>query len=177
MDCSPAGFSVHGISQASILEWVSIPFSRGSSRPRDRTHVSCISCVDSQVLYQLSYQGSLYIQQYPCIVKRGNVDTEATKADNVKRREEACCPHAQERGVDRSFPQALRRDLADTLILDVSRRETINSHIYSTVCGVFSRQPGQAGKEDDCMMSCNVETPLDGEEKNRCKYAESDTNL
>ena len=31
MDCSPSGSSVHGISQARILEWVAIPFSRGSS--------------------------------------------------------------------------------------------------------------------------------------------------
>ena len=36
------GFSVHGIVQARILEWVTISFSRGSSRPRDRTPVSCI---------------------------------------------------------------------------------------------------------------------------------------
>ena len=35
MDCSPPGFSVHGILQARILEWVAIPFSRGSSQPRD----------------------------------------------------------------------------------------------------------------------------------------------
>ena len=40
MDCSPAGSSVHGIFQAWILEWVAISFSRGSSRPRDRTQVS-----------------------------------------------------------------------------------------------------------------------------------------
>ena len=39
MDCSPAGFSVHGISQARILEWVSISFSRGSSRPSDPIHL------------------------------------------------------------------------------------------------------------------------------------------
>ena len=37
MDCSPPGFSVHGISQTRILEWVAIPFSRGSSWPRDQT--------------------------------------------------------------------------------------------------------------------------------------------
>ena len=42
MDCGPPGSSVHWISQARILEWVSIPFSRGSSQPRDRTHISCI---------------------------------------------------------------------------------------------------------------------------------------
>ena len=35
MDCNPPGFSVHGISQASILEWVAISISRGSSQPRD----------------------------------------------------------------------------------------------------------------------------------------------
>ena len=33
MNCSPPGFSVHGILQAKILEWVAIPFSRGSSLP------------------------------------------------------------------------------------------------------------------------------------------------
>ena len=43
MDCSPSGSSVHEILQAGILEWVAIPFSRGSSRPRDQTHVSCIA--------------------------------------------------------------------------------------------------------------------------------------
>ena len=36
MDCGPPGSSVHGISQARILEWVAISFSRGSSQPRDR---------------------------------------------------------------------------------------------------------------------------------------------
>ena len=40
MDCSLSGSSVHGISQAGILEWVAISFSRGSW-PRDWTHVSC----------------------------------------------------------------------------------------------------------------------------------------
>ena len=40
MDCSPPGSSVHGISQARILEWVASFFSRGSSWPRDRTWVS-----------------------------------------------------------------------------------------------------------------------------------------
>ena len=43
MDCSLPGSSVHGISQAKILDWVSISFSRGSSQPRDQTHVSCIT--------------------------------------------------------------------------------------------------------------------------------------
>ena len=41
MDSSPLGFSVHGILQARILEWVAMHVSRGSSRPRDQTQVSC----------------------------------------------------------------------------------------------------------------------------------------
>ena len=43
MDCGPPGSSVHGILQAKILEWVTIPFSRGSSWPRDRTWVSHVA--------------------------------------------------------------------------------------------------------------------------------------
>ena len=39
-DCSPPGFSVHGISEAETLEWVAISFSRGSSQPRDYLWVS-----------------------------------------------------------------------------------------------------------------------------------------
>ena len=34
VDCSPPGFSVHEILQARILEWLAVPFSRGSSQPR-----------------------------------------------------------------------------------------------------------------------------------------------
>ena len=41
MDCSPPGSSVRGIAQARILVWVAISFSRGSSRPRDYTLISC----------------------------------------------------------------------------------------------------------------------------------------
>ena len=40
MDCSLPGSSVHGILQARILEWVAMPSSRGSSWPRDWTHIS-----------------------------------------------------------------------------------------------------------------------------------------
>ena len=42
MDCSLTVSSVQGISQASILEWLAISFSRGSFQPKDWTHVSCI---------------------------------------------------------------------------------------------------------------------------------------
>ena len=43
MDCSPPGSSAHGILQARILEWVTIPFFRGSSWPKDQTCISCIA--------------------------------------------------------------------------------------------------------------------------------------
>ena len=42
MDCSLPGSSVHGIFQTTVLEWIAISFSRGSSRPRDWTQVSRI---------------------------------------------------------------------------------------------------------------------------------------
>ena len=54
VDCSSPGYSVHGILQASILEWFAISSSRGSfwsrgySWPRGRTHISCIG---RQILY------------------------------------------------------------------------------------------------------------------------------
>ena len=48
MDCSLPGFSIHGISQAGILKWVTISFSKGSSRFRDQTR---ISSTGRQVLY------------------------------------------------------------------------------------------------------------------------------
>ena len=50
-DCSPPDTSVHGIFQARIPEWVAILYSRGSSRPRDLTHVSCVSCTGGRILY------------------------------------------------------------------------------------------------------------------------------
>ena len=51
MNCSPPGSSVCGISQARILEWVAISSCKGSSRPRDWTCVSNVSCIGRQVLY------------------------------------------------------------------------------------------------------------------------------
>ena len=49
MDCSLQSSSIHGISQARILEWIAIPSCRGSSRPRDRTSISCGSCMASRL--------------------------------------------------------------------------------------------------------------------------------
>ena len=58
MDCSPPGSFVHGILQARILEWVAMPFSRGSSQSRDRTCVSYLSYVGRRILYHWHHLGS-----------------------------------------------------------------------------------------------------------------------
>ena len=49
MDCSPPGFSVHGISQAKILEWVAISYSKGFSWPWDWNRVSCWATGEAQL--------------------------------------------------------------------------------------------------------------------------------
>ena len=59
MDCSLPGSSVHGISQARILEWVAISFSRGFSWSRDQTQVPCTA---GRFFYGQSHQGSLIIK-------------------------------------------------------------------------------------------------------------------
>ena len=41
--CDPMDYTIHGILQARILELVALPFSRGSSQTRDRTHVICLT--------------------------------------------------------------------------------------------------------------------------------------
>ena len=63
MDCSPPGSSVYRIFQARILEWIAIPFFRGSSPPRDRTHISCISCIGRWVLYHWCHLGSMCLSR------------------------------------------------------------------------------------------------------------------
>ena len=73
MDCSPLGSSVHGIPQVRELEWVAIPFSRGSSWLRDQTKTPWI--IGS--LYCLSYQGSprqklirIKLKKQMCMLRR-----------------------------------------------------------------------------------------------------------
>ena len=60
MDHSPPGSSVHGILQARILEWVAIPFSRGSSWLRDWIRVS-VSSIGMWTLYYWHHLESLII--------------------------------------------------------------------------------------------------------------------
>ena len=58
MDCSSPSSPVRGILQARILEWVAMPSSGGSSRPRDRTLLSYVTCIDWLALYLQHYLGN-----------------------------------------------------------------------------------------------------------------------
>ena len=65
MDCSPPDSHIHGILQARILEWVTMPTSSGSSPPRDWTAVSCVSCIAGDSLL-LSHLGSpIHVSMLP----------------------------------------------------------------------------------------------------------------
>ena len=70
IDSNPPGSSDHEILQARILEWVNIAFFRGSSLPRDRTHVSCVSCI----------AGGFFTAEPP-----GNTTVQYIEVDNRKR--------------------------------------------------------------------------------------------
>ena len=75
--CEPVDWisSVHGISQARILEWVAISFSRGSSQPRDRTRVSYVSCIVGRFFTSEPYglgekkDTKQFTMLFPCLSK------------------------------------------------------------------------------------------------------------
>ena len=72
MDCSPPGFSVHGIFQAKILEWVAISYSSESSWPRDRIFVSgASSSPEPLALAGRSiphHLGKLHVRMFVCML-------------------------------------------------------------------------------------------------------------
>ena len=63
MDCSPPGSSVYGIFQARILEWLAISSSRGSSRSKDWTHISCVSGIAGASLVAQSVKNLPVVQE------------------------------------------------------------------------------------------------------------------
>ena len=76
VDCGLPGSSVHGILQARVLEWVAISFSRGSSRPRDRTQISHIAGRHYRLshqasLWQLAIRGPLWLGLLCCLTHSG----------------------------------------------------------------------------------------------------------
>ena len=91
MDCSPPGSSVHGISQARILEWTAMPSSRGSSQPKDQTQVSYNAAgfftswstrealSECQVLYNFVPFVGLCIQHHRIPIRLKNATTPCPK--------------------------------------------------------------------------------------------------
>ena len=67
LDCSPPGFSVHGIFQARILECVAVSFSRGSPRLRDQILISCVSRIAGRFFTcWANFGGSLGSNKFWC---------------------------------------------------------------------------------------------------------------
>ena len=75
MDYSTPGSSVHGISQARILEWVAISFSRGSSQPRYWTCICLCLLHWRQILYPLRHLGSSQKMLKPLITRETEIRT------------------------------------------------------------------------------------------------------
>ena len=67
LDCSLPGPSIHGFLQTRTLEWVAMPSSRGSSRPRDRTRISHVSCVGRRFFTTLAIWEALKDEIASCI--------------------------------------------------------------------------------------------------------------
>ena len=95
MDYRPPSFSVHGILQARILEWVAMPSSRRSSQPRDQTCISCIFCIAGRFftaeplgkpigIYTLAY---LFLFWFPCqdisFTRTGTLSTVPSPMPNI----------------------------------------------------------------------------------------------
>ena len=85
MDYSPPGSSVLGIFQARILEWVAMPFSRGSSQPRDRTRVSYVSCIGRWVVVVVvvfttsaTWEASHEIKRYLLLGRKAMTNLDST---------------------------------------------------------------------------------------------------
>ena len=64
LDCSLPGSSAHEMLQARILDWVAMASSRGSSWPRDRTHVSCSSCISGRLFLPLLWSRIWWHRKY-----------------------------------------------------------------------------------------------------------------
>ena len=62
-----------GILQARILEWVAMPSSRGSSQPRDWTHVSQVSCIGRQVLYHWTTWEALIVMWWDAVRREKHI--------------------------------------------------------------------------------------------------------
>ena len=72
---SPSGSSVHGILLARILEWVSVPFSRGSFQTRDWICISCIAVWATRVLPIESWKQNYWVRVPSQFLERWTTST------------------------------------------------------------------------------------------------------
>ena len=69
--CNSPGSFARGILHATILKWVAISYSKGSSQPNDQAHVSFVSCIGRWVLYHCATSGAqVFMQVVECSVIR-----------------------------------------------------------------------------------------------------------
>ena len=150
MDRRPPGSSVPGILQARVLEGVAISFSRGSSSPRDQTHISCISCIGKWTL-PLCHLGHPYWiragPKYESVLFRDREYTEKRFIRRQRQRTEGYChkpgeklePPEAERG--RIFPRNFRRNVILLIPVSWASRpqlwETINFCCFKP-CNLWS---------------------------------------
>ena len=118
MNYSPPGSSVYGFLQARILEWVAIPFSRGSSWPRDQNGVSCIAdrfltiCTTREALHilmaslkktedtELKMEGKSFLEIFKEILKGVHVhDPKGLPSGSVVRIHLKCTGDARDVGL------------------------------------------------------------------------------
>ena len=113
MDCSLPVSSVHGVLQATILEWIAMPSSRGSSRPRDQTCVSHVSCIGR------SERGSEVAQLFPTLCDPMDGGYQAPLSMGFSRQEywsRVTLPSPQETpGVTGKFGLGIRNEAAQRL--------------------------------------------------------------
>ena len=88
--CDPMDYTLHGILQARILEWITFLFSRGSSQPRNQTQVFCIT---GGFFYQLSHKGSpcMMIRAYSQLLRLFCVRNDPALSPGIKKHELSAC--------------------------------------------------------------------------------------
>ena len=126
IDSSPPGSPVPGILQARTLQGVAIPFSMGSSPPRDQTQVSHVSCIGRHVLYYYRHLGS----------PRFEVGLEHLHSEHFAR-QWGCCPTRKH--TFRSTDLKQRAEIIPSLLFvpdDQHNAWHITSTNVTNICGV-----------------------------------------
>ena len=158
MGCSWPGSSVHGISQARILEWVAMSSSRASSQPKDWTCSSCVSCIGRQILYHwaamealkyllvfLKMGATLHHHQWPWWSTRGRWNHRAKGAHPLGETDEigtlssvktmtnkACCQQLADQAPETYSPFALYQRRSEENLWNPESQHRLESRYWTT---------------------------------------------